>query len=176
MRLVPASVLAAVVLSAPALALEEKVTEQKPPRTVGGTITIRDPWVEKQIGPQRMASAYATIENTGGSADRLVGAESGIAEDVRLHTYLNRGPVSQMQRIAGIPIPPGETAELKPGDRHIMLFDLQHPLDEEDAVDVTLVFETAGKVTVNFDVREPHAEAPLSAEVPEEDVSREATD
>lgn len=176
MRASTAAVLAASLIAAPALALEQKVTEQQPPRTAGGAITVSDTWVEKEVGPQRMASAYATIENRGSVPDALVGAESDAAGKVRLHTYLNRGPVRQMQRIARIPVGPGETEKLAPGDRHIMLFDLQHPLDEENAVDITLVFETAGRVTVNFDVRERHGDDPASASVPEEETSREVTD
>ncbi|SOE00719.1 copper chaperone PCu(A)C [Caenispirillum bisanense] len=172
----PAILTAAALFAAPAFAVEEKVTTQHPPRTVGGTITISDTWVEKEVGPQRMASAYAVIENTGDSADTLLGATTDAAGEVEMHTYLNRGPVRQMQRIARIPIGPGETARLAPGDRHLMLVDLQHPLDEENTIDLTLRFEVAGEVTVNFDVRETHAGQPLSAEVPEEADSRERTD
>jgi hypothetical protein len=53
----------------------------------------------------------------------------------------------------GLEIKPGETVELKPGSYHLMLVGLKKPLSPGEHVNGTLIFEKAGSVSVEFDVR-----------------------
>jgi copper(I)-binding protein len=59
----------------------------------------------------------------------------------------------------GLEIKPGETVELKPGSFHVMLIDLKAPLTQGEHVKATLVFEKAGAINVEFDVRAMGAES-----------------
>ena len=52
----------------------------------------------------------------------------------------------------GLVIEPGKTVKLAPGGYHLMMFDLKGPLKQGDKLPVTLEFEKAGKVTVEFKV------------------------
>ncbi len=60
-----------------------------------------------------------------------------------------------MQPVDSVPVPAGETVELKPGGYHVMLLDVQKELVPGDTIEVTLTFELAGEVTVTAEVREP---------------------
>ena len=52
----------------------------------------------------------------------------------------------------GLTIKPGETVMLKPGGYHIMFTGLTAPLVKGQHVDVTLKFEKAGEVKVDFPI------------------------
>jgi periplasmic copper chaperone A len=53
--------------------------------------------------------------------------------------------------------------ELAPGGYHLMMFDLNSPLKQGDALPVTLEFEKAGKVKVSLDVQGIGAQGPAGA-------------
>jgi hypothetical protein len=56
-------------------------------------------------------------------------------------------------RAAGpLEIPPGEQARLEPGGMHIMLMQLQGPLEEGEQIPPTLAFENASEITVNASI------------------------
>jgi copper(I)-binding protein len=59
-----------------------------------------------------------------------------------------------MSDIDHLDIHAGETVELKPGGYHIMLMDLIRDLAVGDKVQLELTFESAGKVTVEAEVRQ----------------------
>ena len=65
------------------------------------------------------------------------------------------GGMMTMQPVDSVPVPAGETVELKPGGYHVMLLDVQKELVPGDTIEVTLTFELAGEVTVTAEVREP---------------------
>lgn len=58
-----------------------------------------------------------------------------------------------MREVDEIPVPAGETVELKPGGYHVMLLELVAPLEEGSEVELTLTFEKAGEQTVTAEVR-----------------------
>ncbi|MAY86173.1 MAG: hypothetical protein CML02_05565 [Pseudooceanicola sp.] len=96
-----------------------------------------------------VGGGFMTITNTGATDDRLIGAASSVAGHMEVHEMAMDGDVMRMRELAdGLPIPAGETVELKPGGFHIMFMELQEPLVEGEVVTVTLTFETAGEVEV----------------------------
>jgi copper(I)-binding protein len=99
-------------------------------------------------------AAYLAVSNAGSEADRLLGARSGVAARVELHTHANDNGVMRMRPLdGGIEVPAGGTAALAPGGDHIMLMDLKAPLAEGDSFPLTLVFERAGEITVDVKVK-----------------------
>ncbi len=60
----------------------------------------------------------------------------------------------------GLEIKPGETVTLKPGGLHIMLTGLTHPLAQGSTLKMTLKFEQAGSVDVDYPVVAIGAPAP----------------
>jgi len=45
--------------------------------------------------------------------------------------------------------------QMVPGGKHIMLMQLNRELKESDTVDLTLIFATAGEITITAPVRAP---------------------
>jgi periplasmic copper chaperone A len=58
----------------------------------------------------------------------------------------------------GLEIKPGESVELKPGSFHVMFVDLHKPLTVGEHFKGALVFEKAGTVQLEYDVRAMGAE------------------
>jgi len=120
-----------------------------------------------------MGAAYMTITNNGADADRLIKATADVADVVEIHEMRHEGNVMTMAPLAdGLPIPAGESTELKPGGFHIMLIGLKNDLNAGESFDLILTFETAGDVTVTvpIHVTKEAAERAL-AESPEEAVT-----
>ncbi|RPH61147.1 MAG: copper chaperone PCu(A)C [Chloroflexi bacterium] len=99
-----------------------------------------------------VAGAFMLIKNTGAQNDRLVKAASDVAELVQVHETTMDGGVMKMAEVAGIDIPAGGQAELKPGGYHVMLINLKQELKPGDSVSITLTFEQAGEITVQAGV------------------------
>ncbi len=119
----------------------------------GGTseISVSDAWARESA--TRTSAAYVKIENKGGADDMLTGAMSPVAETVEIHDMTMEGMVMKMRKLDGVAVKAGETVELAPGGRHIMLIGLKQVLEEGASVPVTLVFEKAGEIEVIAPVR-----------------------
>ena len=64
-----------------------------------------------------------------------------------------------MREVEFIELPAGTTVELKPGGYHVMLIGLKAPLELGSTIQITLVFENAGEITIDVPVLE---EAPTA--------------
>lgn len=105
-----------------------------------------------------VGGGFMTIENKGHEDDRLVSASSSVAGHMEVHEMAMEGDVMRMRELAdGLPIPAGQTVELKPGGFHIMFMELKEPLVEGETVTVTLTFEKAGEVEVTLTVGKMNA-------------------
>ncbi|MFM2105038.1 MAG: hypothetical protein RL338_70 [Chloroflexota bacterium] len=143
-RLVPAGAFALVV----ALAI---------PLVAGcaGGPTVGDPWVRLPMNAEGPTGAFLTISNPGSTADALLSASSPAAAAVEIHeTSMGADGMMGMTPVDRIGIPAGGTVELAPGGFHLMLIGLTAPLAAGDEVELTLVFEQAGEITVTAEVRE----------------------
>ncbi len=126
-------------------------------------IVVSEAWSRAVPPGARSAGAFMTVDNTGGEADRLTGARSDAARTVEIHETRMVGDVMQMRHTDTIAVAPGARTELKPGGFHVMLIDLARRLEPGDRFTVTLVFEKAGEIPVEVEVRgagPPAAHAP----------------
>lgn len=118
-----------------------------------GSLTIAQPWSRATPGGARVAGGYLRVTNTGSAPDRLVGGSAAFAERVEIHEMATQNGVMTMRALpTGLAIAPGQTVELKPGGLHVMFMGLRSPLAEGQTVKVTLEFEKAGKVELDFRV------------------------
>ena len=111
-------------------------------------LTIGHPWAPASHGAAKTAAIYLTFVNDGAKSDRLLGVSTPIAAHAGMHSNEKMGEMIHMQQLATIDIPAGKTVELKPGDLHIMLEGLQHPLKEGEMVPLTLTLANEGDVHV----------------------------
>ncbi|MTH34648.1 DUF1775 domain-containing protein [Paracoccus limosus] len=106
-----------------------------------------------------LAGGFLTIHNRG-AADRLVEVSTALADHVEIHEMVMQGDVMTMRpQPDGLPIPAGQTVELKPGGYHLMLMGLKQPLAQGETVPLTLTFEKAGKLDATLQVGPVNARA-----------------
>ena len=113
-------------------------------------VKIDKAWARPTVAGQQGGGAFLSI--TSASADRLISGSTPLAERFELHTMAMKGDVMEMRQVDAIELPAGRTVELKPGGLHVMFIGLKTPLKTGSKVPVTLKFEKAGDVKVEFDV------------------------
>ena len=128
------------------------------PSAVQGTLEIHKPWARfsSHSLPEDFAGAFLSIANKGTDDDRLVAASSPLAERVELHGIRVAGADIEMRPLDnGVALPAGATMVLKPRGYHLLLQGVKEPLAKGSTLPITLTFEKAGTVAVDFAVEEP---------------------
>src|SRR5262245_46403625 len=119
-----------------------------------GSLDISDPWSRATPKGASVAAGYMKIKNKGSTPDRLIEGSSDVAAKFEVHEMKMEDGVAKMRAVkGGLEIKPGETVELKPGSFHVMFVGVKKPLGAGDHFKGTLVFEKAGPVSVEYDVR-----------------------
>jgi hypothetical protein len=122
-------------------------------------VVVTDAWARATAGQASAGAVYATLQSPGG--DRLVGVGVPLAvarfaqmhETVRTRAANGASEVS-MRHVEAIALPPGQRVAFAPGQRHIMLLELGHPLAVGDTFTLALAFERARPETVRVPVRD----------------------
>ena len=123
-----------------------------------GDIRIQDPFATpSRVGAPNGAAYFASLENRGEQADRLIRASSPVAARIELHFgKIGADGVMRMREVDALPLPPKAIIKLRPGQGdHLMLIDLKRPLVEGETFPMTLEFERGGKVEVKVSVQVP---------------------
>ena len=115
-------------------------------------IEIENAWARATPPGATIAAGYMTIRNKSSSPDHLIRAASPLAARVETHVHLHDGDVVRMRPVEGYDIPAKGSLELKPGGAHLMFVDIKRPFKEGEKVPVTLRFERAGEMKVEFRV------------------------
>ena len=87
-----------------------------------------------------------------------MGSDTTMGMDMGSDDTMPSGEMT-MREVEFVELPAGTTVELKPGGYHIMLIGLKAPLELGSTIQITLVFENAGEITVDVPVLE---EAPAA--------------
>lgn len=128
------------------------------PAAVHGSLEVHSPWVRgsSRALPGTTAGAFLAITNKGPDHDRLLAASSPLAERIELCGIKVVDADIEMRPLAGgLAIQAGQTTTLKPRGYHLLLQGLTSPLAKGSTLPVTLTFEKAGAVTLEFAVEEP---------------------
>ena len=139
------SLFAAAVLLAPLPALAHGEVR-------AGDLTISNPWT-RAAGANGNGGAFLGIRNAGAQPDRLLSATTTAARRVELHSMTRDGDVMRMRPVENIPVPAGQTVELRPGGLHVMLIGLNAAIQPGVDVPLTLRFERAGEVNLMLHVQ-----------------------
>lgn len=116
-------------------------------------LEIVHPRIRAMLPNQPVAAGYMDIHNGGAEADKLLSAASADAGSVELHKATMEGDVMKMRPVeGGVAIPAGGMANFEPGGLHMMLIDPVRTFADGESVPVTLTFERAGEVEVDFPV------------------------
>jgi hypothetical protein len=116
-----------------------------------GDLQFIHPHIPQPAATAQVAAGYLAISNAGAEPDRLVGVSSTIAKSVSLHqSRVDANGVASMSPVEMLEIPAGETVLLEPGGYHIMFMGLTGRFSEGDMLPVTLTFEKAGAIEMEF--------------------------
>jgi copper(I)-binding protein len=107
--------------------------------------------------PTETGAVYMTISNETGEDDVLTAASVPGCATVELHEMLMENDIMNMRQVEGgeIPIPAGETVELKQGGLHVMCIGKTGEFAVGDSVEVTLEFDKAGTIEVTAEIIAP---------------------
>ncbi|WP_145136833.1 copper chaperone PCu(A)C [Pseudomonas duriflava] len=142
------SLIAALLFTSHAVAHEHE-TEQ---------LHIDHPWSRATPPNAPTGAVYFIIYNHGSQVDRLVSAETPVAESAQLHATVERNGMLGMQHMEeGTDIAVKGELRLEPQGNHLMLMGLKQPLVAGQQFPLTLHFEKAGDVLVQVSVQ---ADAP----------------
>jgi copper(I)-binding protein len=125
-----------------------------------GDIQVRHPWSRATAPGAKVAVGYLELRNNGRQPDRLVSASTPVAQRVEMHVTERDGEVMKMRQVKDIALPARERYELRPGGAHLMLVDIVRPLKKGERFPVTLRFEKAGELEVQFEVQDLGSRAP----------------
>lgn len=119
-----------------------------------GAVRVEQAWARATPPGATVGAGYFALVNEGTEAERLNGAESPLAGRVQVHRTVEAdGTTSMKHQEDGVAVPPGARVNFSPGGYHLMLMQLDQPLDKGDRVPVTLHFERAGRVEIELEVR-----------------------
>ena len=118
----------------------------------GGAISANGAWAPPSLAGTHNGVAYMSLSNKGGAADRLLGANTPVAEMAELHLDENKNGVMSMRPAGPVALAPGATVAMKQGGLHLMLMGLKEPLKVGDKFPVTFTFEHAPPLTVEIEV------------------------
>ena len=103
---------------------------------------------------RQATGCYLTL--TAPEDDRLVSVASPVAGRIEIHESRMESNMMMMRELKeGMPLPAGQTVELKPGGNHIMLLSVTEPLKAGDSVPLTLTFASAAPVEIRATVGQP---------------------
>jgi periplasmic copper chaperone A len=110
-------------------------------------VTITDAWVRKNAPGQSIGAAYMTLNSP--TKTTLVYAEAiDAAGSVEIHSMTMQNGVMKMRMLDELVLAPNQSVALKPGDFHLMLFDLTAPLEIGNHITFRLCFKDAdGNIT-----------------------------
>jgi copper(I)-binding protein len=113
-------------------------------------IQIMHPWARATTTDA--TAVYFTIVNTAAKPDRLLKATTDIGR-TSIHEMKEEGGIAKMRSLDSLAIPAKTEVSIQPGGFHLMLTNLRQPLAEGSGFPMTLVFETAGEVHIDVQVR-----------------------
>lgn len=117
-------------------------------------ITVEAPWIRLPPPPAAVAAGYLGLHNGGAQADRLLAVETDAATRVEIHEMREDDGMMRMRELeTGLDLAAGAHVELGPGGYHLMLMEPRAELAVGSRVPAVLVFEHAGRVPVEFEVR-----------------------
>jgi periplasmic copper chaperone A len=122
--------------------------------TTNSPISVEQPWSRATPTGAKTGAVYMTLDNKSGTADRLTGVSSDVADKLQIHEMKVENGVMRMRELTGgLTIPAGGSVVLKPGSYHVMLIGLKKPLTAGDKFPLTLTFEKAGSISVTVPVQ-----------------------
>jgi copper(I)-binding protein len=107
-------------------------------------VMVKDAWIRGMVQGQTATGAF--MEITAKSNARLIGVTTPLTKNAEVHNMTMENGVMKMFPVDALEVPAGKTVRLASGGYHVMLTNLQKPLNPGDKVPLQLTFELADKL------------------------------
>lgn len=122
-----------------------------------GGIKVEGAWGRVSPMSAENGAFYMQLVNESSEDDALLSATADLCGSVELHeSYMSEEGMMVMRPVEGgnISVPAGETVELKVGGLHVMCLGIVSGFEVGQTVPVTMVFEKAGEIQIDVEIRE----------------------
>ena len=120
------------------------------------SLTIESAWGRPSMDMPTAGGIFMMIKNSGDAPDKLLSGSSPACGSIELHEVVMKSDGTMGMNLLDKPIeiPAGGQVELKSGDLHIMcIMKKDDQFKPGSMIDLTLVFEKSGEMTVSVEVR-----------------------
>lgn len=156
----PAAVAGVAVAALGAAGLIRGAVPQSAPSAGAPHLVVTGAFVRAPAPPTKLAAAYFTVRNDGGTADQLLSVQTPAAGEAMLHTDVG----GRMVALAtGAVVPAHGTLVLRAGGDHVMLERLTATMRAGQRIVLALTFREAGTIDVTAPVIAPGAPAPTAS-------------
>ncbi|WP_081961660.1 copper chaperone PCu(A)C [Aquabacterium sp. NJ1] len=133
----------------------DKVPAKVGSKVEASLVKVEGAWIRATVKGQSGTGGFMNL--TASQPLTLVGFNSSVATESELHEMAMDGNVMRMHAVPSLPLPAGQTVELRPGmdGHHLMLMGLKQQLKEGDEVALTLKLRTADGKTLTQDIKVP---------------------
>lgn len=111
------------------------------PATDASPLAVHDGWVRVPPPGAPATAGYLVFENRGDAVLSVTGIASDDFGRSELHDMIHEDGMMRMRPIERLDIVPGERVELRPGGKHLMLFEPQAELADGGTVTLRVQFE-----------------------------------
>jgi copper(I)-binding protein len=116
-------------------------------------IAVEDAWVKASA--ETMTAAFGVITNTGDDDLTVLSAQTSASDVTELHeVVMQDGQMIMRPKEGGFVVPAGGEHVLEPGADHVMIMNLQDPVEPGDDVEITLDFDDGSTYTYTAQARE----------------------
>lgn len=123
-------------------------------------LVAQQPWSRPLAPGATIAAGYLQLMNHTTQPETLVAARAEGVGRVEIHDMAEVDGVMQMRPVeGGITLAVDGLAQLQPGGKHLMFFDVGRSWEEGGVVPVTLAFASGREITVDFAITATGAEA-----------------
>lgn len=119
-------------------------------------LKVGNAWIAEAPPVSKVMAGYMRISNSGAQSIVIQKAMSERYSSIELHETLNEDGMASMVRYETIEIPANSHIELKPGGKHLMLFNPVKRLLEGDTVELTFITDKGQQETLSIPVRKAH--------------------
>ena len=102
------------------------------------TLKFENGWARLAPPVSGMTAGYFKLTNTSKKDVTIVGAETDVSKKAEIHDMKMEKGAMSMFHLPDLLIKAGESVELRPGGKHLMIMGLNKPLKEGQQVNVTL--------------------------------------
>jgi copper(I)-binding protein len=120
--------------------------------SAAGNLDVTDAWIRVAPPGATMLAGYATLANSGDQPLTILTVQSNAFRMASLHETVIDDGVSRMKDLHRLVIAPGQTVQLKPGGKHLMLMQPRHGITEGDRIEVMFLLADGERVETWFDV------------------------